>query len=259
MRRWGGLLVVLVLGMGGAKDALCQATGARASERTVDELVNHALANNPELQAARSELEAAQGSLLQAGLRPNPMLDVGWQRSVTGPDNNFMAGVTLPLDLNGRRAGRVGVAESERGVRAAQLAERERVLRAEVRLKAGEVLSARRNIEITAELLEANHKALSLLHSRVRRGALPRRGEAHQRHFSQRGRRGDGHPAGSQPQPGKHPGRPRRGPGGVETARCRGPYDAGKWSLRSSGTRPPSAPLRPMRQGCGGSRGRTSR
>jgi cobalt-zinc-cadmium efflux system outer membrane protein len=101
------------------------------------------------------------------------MLDVGWQRSVTGPDNNFMAGVTLPLDLNGRRAGRVGVAESERGVRAAQLAERERVLRAEVRLKAGEVLSARRNLEITAELLEANHKALSLLHSRVRRGALP--------------------------------------------------------------------------------------
>ena len=121
MRRWGGLLVVLVLGMGGAKDALCQATGARASERTVDELVNHALANNPELQAARSELEAAQGRLFQAGLRPDPTLDVGVQRSVTGPDNNFMAGVTLPLDLNGRRAGRVGVAESERGVKAAHL------------------------------------------------------------------------------------------------------------------------------------------
>ena len=111
MRHWGGLLVAVSLTVAGTQDALSQAgTGAMASERTVDELVEYALRENPELQAARSELEAAKGRLIQAGLRPNPVLEVSWQGSVTGPDNNLMAGVTLPLDVNGRRAGRVAVA-----------------------------------------------------------------------------------------------------------------------------------------------------
>src|SRR4029453_13157861 len=111
----------------------------------IGELGGGARADNPELQAARAEVEAARGRLLQAGLRPNPMLDVGFQKSVTGPDNNVMAGVTLPLDLNRRQAGRLGVAEQELALKQVQIAERERALRAEVRLKAGELLAARRN------------------------------------------------------------------------------------------------------------------
>ena len=50
-----------------------------------------ALAENAELQAARAEIDAAQGRLRQAGLRPNPMLDLGVQQSVTGPDNNLIS------------------------------------------------------------------------------------------------------------------------------------------------------------------------
>ena len=69
------------------------------------------LPDNLDLHAARAEIEAARGRLFQAGLRPNPMLDLGAQQSVTGPDNNLNVGVTLPLDLNRRKAGRVGVAE----------------------------------------------------------------------------------------------------------------------------------------------------
>ena len=128
---------------------------------------------NPELQAARAEVEAARGRLIQAGLRPNPMLDVGFQKTVTGPDNNITAGVTLPLDLNRRQAGRLGVAERELALKQAQIAERERMLRAEVRLKAGELLAARRNLGITEELLAANRQALGLVGERVRRGGAP--------------------------------------------------------------------------------------
>jgi cobalt-zinc-cadmium efflux system outer membrane protein len=140
---------------------------------TVDELVGRALAENPTLQAARAEVEAARGRLLQAGLRPNPMLDVGLQQSVSGPDQNLMVGVTLPLDLNRRREGRVGVAESELAVKGAQVAERVRMLRADVRLKAGDLLAARRNLEITEELLELNRQGLELVRERARRGAVP--------------------------------------------------------------------------------------
>ena len=147
MRRGGSLLLALLMGMAGVEGGVGQAAEPRGAQAfTIDELVGRALAENPELQAAHAEVEAARGRLLQAGLRPNPMLDVGFQKSVTGPDNNVTAGVTLPLDLNRRQAGRLGVAERELALKQAQIAERERMLRAEVRLKAGELLAARRNL-----------------------------------------------------------------------------------------------------------------
>src|SRR6185503_13693265 len=101
---------------------------------TVDELIARALAAHPEIGATRLEVDAASARVQQAGLRPNPMLDVGGQKAL-GPDNNLVVGVTLPLDLNGRKEGRVGVAERELDVRRAQLAERERRLRADLRMK----------------------------------------------------------------------------------------------------------------------------
>src|SRR5215510_10099989 len=102
---------------------------------TVDDLVARALADNPDLQAIQAEVDAAHGRLQQAGLRPNPLLELGVQQNVTGPDNNVTAGVTVPLDLNGRKAGRVGVAAGELDLKRAQAADRARLLRADVRMK----------------------------------------------------------------------------------------------------------------------------
>ena len=141
-------------------------------EVTVARLVEEAIQNHPELQAARLEVEAAGARVQQAGLRPNPMLELGGQKAL-GPDNNVSIGVSLPLDLNGRKEGRVGVAERERDVRRAQLADRERRLRAEIRMKAGEVLAARRNLTTTADLLDTNQRALEIVRNRVREGAAP--------------------------------------------------------------------------------------
>src|SRR5262249_57793188 len=41
---------------------------------TLDDLVNIASENHPDLQAARSKAEAARGRLIQAGLYPNPFV-----------------------------------------------------------------------------------------------------------------------------------------------------------------------------------------
>jgi cobalt-zinc-cadmium efflux system outer membrane protein len=141
-------------------------------EVTVDELVARAVADTPDLEAARADLEAAQGRVRQAALRPNPMVELGGQKAL-GPDSNLMVGLTVPLDLNGRKEGRVGVAEREADVRRALLAERGRRLRAEVRLKAGEVLAARRNLEVADDLLAVNREALALVRRRVSEGAAP--------------------------------------------------------------------------------------
>jgi cobalt-zinc-cadmium efflux system outer membrane protein len=143
-----------------------------ARDLNVDEWVALAMANNPELRAARAELEAAAARVQQAGLRPNPMLDLGGQKAIS-PDNNLSVGLTVPLDLNGRKEGRVGVAEREVDVRRAQIAERERRLRADVQMKAGDVLAARRTLSVTDELLRANRQALTLVEARVRQGAAP--------------------------------------------------------------------------------------
>jgi cobalt-zinc-cadmium efflux system outer membrane protein len=180
MRRHGALLLSLILGMATVQSGGAQGLGGPGVS-TVDELVARALADNLDLQAARAEIEAARGRLLQAGLRPNPMLDLGAQHSVTGPDNNLNVGVTLPLDLNRRKAGRVGVAERELELKEAQVLNRARELGAEVRMKAGEVLAAQRNLRITEELLDINRQALQLIGGRVQRGAVPALEESLQR------------------------------------------------------------------------------
>jgi outer membrane protein, heavy metal efflux system len=143
-----------------------------AVELTVDELVSRALVDNPDLRAARAEIEVAVGRLQQAGLRPNPTLELSGQKAVT-PDNNLMIGLTVPLDLNGRREGRVGVAERDLRIKHALVQDRERRLAADVRMKAGEVLAARRNLAVADDLLLATREALGLVQNRIREGASP--------------------------------------------------------------------------------------
>src|SRR5205807_2297615 len=142
------------------------------AEVTVDELVARALADSPDLRAARAEIEASIGRLQQAGLRPNPMLELGGQKALS-PDNNVTIGLTVPLDLNGRKEGRVGVAERELQMKQAQVRDRERRLAADVRTKAGELLAVRRSLAVTDDLLRVNRDALRLVQDRVRQGATP--------------------------------------------------------------------------------------
>jgi len=172
MRRVAGKLGVVIATalLTGPPGSL--ARGRDAAVMTVDEVVVRALADNPDLRAARAEVDAAAGRVHQAGLRPNPMLELGGQKAIS-PDSNLSVGLSLPLDLNGRVDGRVGVAQRELEMKRAQVAERERRLAADVRLKAGELLAARRNVEVTDDLLGINREALRLVRDRVREGAAP--------------------------------------------------------------------------------------
>src|SRR5438445_1700650 len=142
------------------------------SECTVDEVVARALADSPDLRATRAEIDAAVGRLQQAGLRPNPMLELGGQKALS-PDNNVTIGLSVPLDLNGRKEGRVGLAERELEMKRAQVRDRERRLAADIRMKAGDLMAARRNLTVIDDLLRINHEAFRLVRERVRQGAAP--------------------------------------------------------------------------------------
>jgi cobalt-zinc-cadmium efflux system outer membrane protein len=137
---------------------------------TADEAVARARAANGELLAMRNEVESARALVRQAAQRANPRLDVWGAKAVNMPDGELMVEGMLPLELGGRRAARVRVAEREVEVREAALADRERVLAAEVRAKFGEALAEVLKLGVTEELLNNSQRGYRLVVARVLEG-----------------------------------------------------------------------------------------
>jgi outer membrane protein, heavy metal efflux system len=137
---------------------------------TADDLVRYALAHNGELAAARQMIAEARGRLRQAGLRANPMVETSGTHAVTTSDNMTMIGAELPLELGGRRKARVEVAQRELELRDAEVADFERKLAAEVRIKYGDTIAAARNLKFTEDLLTLTRESHRLVQARVERG-----------------------------------------------------------------------------------------
>jgi cobalt-zinc-cadmium efflux system outer membrane protein len=140
---------------------------------TESELVTRALAINPDLLAQRQQIAMAQGGVEQARLRKNPTLNVSGLKEVNGSDNSVTFGGSLPLELFGRRARRTDVAEKKEDATEQSVAEQERLLTAEVRMRFGQALASIRDLAFTEQLLQINQDFLRLLQDRVREGAAP--------------------------------------------------------------------------------------
>src|SRR5688572_3148424 len=130
------------------------------------------LEREPALRAARAEIDAARAMRLQAGLRPNPILSFEQREQWDGEDNQTMVGVEWPLDLF-RRGPRVAVADREAEAVNQSVADRARILVADVRLKYGEAAAAIRTLAIADELAVSAGRDLELRRSRVDEGASP--------------------------------------------------------------------------------------
>jgi cobalt-zinc-cadmium efflux system outer membrane protein len=139
---------------------------------TADQAVALALDNNGELQAIRQEAEAAKAMVRQARLRANPKLNANGAEQIGGGDNNQMAEVMLPLELGGRRSARIAVAEREAEARSLELANRQRLLAADVRIKFGEALAAIMKLDVTERTIAAAREGLELVTARVTEGKI---------------------------------------------------------------------------------------
>jgi cobalt-zinc-cadmium efflux system outer membrane protein len=137
---------------------------------TADDAVAYALSNNPELLAVRKEIDAARALVKQAALRANPMVDVEHKQQLNGSDNQTMVGGTLPLELGGRRGARILVAERELEMKERLLADRERVLAAEVKTKFGQALGEMLKLAFTENLLTTTDRGYRLVSARVTEG-----------------------------------------------------------------------------------------
>jgi outer membrane protein, heavy metal efflux system len=118
------------------------------------DLIARARASNQELAAARLEIERARARVQQAGLRPNPTLDFEQQRGVFNSPGERVTtvGISVPLEMGGKRTRRLNLAQAELEVAQADVAERERRLAAEVRAAYVEALTAQRELDITEGL-----------------------------------------------------------------------------------------------------------
>jgi cobalt-zinc-cadmium efflux system outer membrane protein len=173
------LPLVILLAFAGTLSLSAQEFPARPASSFLDpqtgvseaDLVARALATNPRLAAERYEFEMAEGSMAQARLRKNPSLSLGGLKEVNGEDNRFSIAGSIPLELFGRRARRTEVAERNLDATRETIADRERVLAGEVRMRFGEALAAVRNLTFAEQLLQANRDFLKLMEDRVREGA----------------------------------------------------------------------------------------
>ena len=132
-------------------------------------------------QSAESFVDPANGlSLEQAhaqALAHEPALggartSAEFRGEPTGTDNQTMVSVEWPLDLF-RREGRVAVAEREVAAAELSVADRERVLAADIRARFGDALVAIRDLAVLDELIDVSRQQYALLRSRVDEGASP--------------------------------------------------------------------------------------
>jgi len=135
---------------------------------TLDEALANAGALSPGVEAARFGIVAAQAQRDVARLRPNPSIDVMAENVAgTGTYSGLRAsettvGLSLPLELGGKRSARVGVANAQiaRASLEAAIAQadlRQRVSQAfnDASANQGRAVIAREQVGIAAEVLRA--------------------------------------------------------------------------------------------------------
>ena len=166
--------IVIMLIMASSLLPLNAAQNPQIDGMSAEEAVGYALEHNKNLLADRKLLDEAAGRLKQAGLRPNPMLELMGGSSVNDRSmNELSAGVSLPLELGGRRSSRIQVAEKEFARMKLEISDRERRLAAEIRVKYAEAIEAARTLELIKQLGDLNFENLTLLKARVDEGVSP--------------------------------------------------------------------------------------
>ncbi len=133
--------------------------------------IDLALSANPELAAARRELEAVEGAIVQAGVRPNPEISTLVEDTRKATRTTTLQ-INQPIELGGKRAARIEAAERGRDVAAAELAAKRLEIRAVVVAAFFDVLVAQERIRLADALLELAQRATLAASRRVTAGKV---------------------------------------------------------------------------------------
>ena len=166
------ILAVPARGQGTAPSALATQYVDELAGLGLDTAIARALEREPSLRAVRSDIEAARGLQQQADLHPNPTLTFERRDEPGGTDNLTSIGIEWPLDLS-RRGGRVQTAERSRQATQFAVADRERLLIADVRMQYGTAAAAVRDVVVADDLVAAAQRQWDVVRARVDAGGTP--------------------------------------------------------------------------------------
>lgn len=184
-RRMRGLLVralgllasaVLTVAVARAQTPSPAAGGSQATAISPADLIRRAFDANRELAAARLDLERGRARLRQAGLRPNPTLDVEQTtgRLTGSPDERELSvGLALPIEVGAKRQRRIDVATAELAVIEAEIANRERQLTRDVLAAYIDAVAAIRELETTDRLRRLDEQLAQVVRTRVEEKDAP--------------------------------------------------------------------------------------
>ncbi len=135
-----------------------------------DELLDRARSGNPQWAAAQTLPLAAQGEVLQAGMRPNPVIGLG--TGIEAPFRNTGTSLSWSqeLELGGKRQARLEAAQARLEAAQRQAQEVERELLLELRNAYVELLYSQALEALKSEALELSERSLTLTRGRLDAG-----------------------------------------------------------------------------------------
>ena len=137
----------------------------------LDQAIRYAIERNPTLSAARREVTAIEGQVLQGALRPNP--EFSYQADdVSRPGRTSTAEVGVPFETGGKREARVRAASLGREVALAELGTAELRLRSAVIAAFFDVLAAQELRTTAEESVRLAQRATDIAAKRVAAGKI---------------------------------------------------------------------------------------
>lgn len=138
---------------------------------TLEAAIRFALESNPNIAAARREIEATDAQILQSSLRPNPEL-VYVTEDTRNVSKASTAQIDIPLETGGKRKARIAAAERGKNVAVSELSGRLLKLRASVMAAFFDVLAAQERIALARESLQLAQRATDIAGKRVTAGKV---------------------------------------------------------------------------------------
>lgn len=156
-----------------AISAALEITQPTARAIGVDDLERLAVEHNRDLSAVRQEIAIAKGLVTQSRLRPNPGLDLTVETGRplgSAGERAIEIGYAHTFEMGGKRARRIDVARVGVEIAELEVADRERQLRADVRIRFAEALASQRNLDVLRELAELTDRTSRATEQRVAEG-----------------------------------------------------------------------------------------
>ena len=141
-----------------------------AGALSLTDALAQAMQKNPALIAARLGRAVSVAEIAIARERPNPEFTFEGERETP----HYAFGVTLPLELGGKRGRRTDVAQAGTDATAAEIARTEIEVRAEVRRAFYDALAAEQRIVLAREITDLATRARDAAQARVEAGDVPR-------------------------------------------------------------------------------------